>query len=108
MQPHDCTCINELDKLQLADDYAEAIACQLVDDFGSTCVPMLNYVTERLIARIVHVAVLNADQNLSVSERKTLDAVADHLLRLSKTAPAALKIIMDEAARKENPVNASN
>ena len=67
----ECSCIGELEQLHLADQYAEQVACEFVETFGGVCPSMLDYVTERIIARLVHVAVMNRDENLIVSERKT-------------------------------------
>lgn len=106
MPPHDedvCTCISELDKVQLAAEYAEKIACDFVDDFGGSCTPMFQHVVAGIMVRFAHLAILSKDERLVHSERKTLDAVAEYLIQLSKTAPAALKVIMDDAERRENP-----
>jgi hypothetical protein len=103
-----CSCINDLGQLQIADTFAEEVACHFVDTMGGTCPEMMDYVVERVIARLVHVAVWNHDETLEHSERKTLDATAEYLFRLSKTTPAALKIIMDESARSKEPSNARN
>lgn len=103
---HDCPCISDLAQLEYCDQFAEHLACHFVDTMGNKCPPMMDYLVERIIARLVHMAVWNRDENLEHSERKTLDAVADYLFRLSKTTPAALKVIMDEAAKKGEPANA--
>lgn len=108
MQPHDCTCIKDLSQLELADRYGEAMACEFVETFGGLCPVMMDYAVERVVARLIHIAVWKHDENLEHSERKTLDAVAEYLFKLSKTTPAALKIIMDEAAKRGEPANARN
>lgn len=104
----ECACVNDLEKLYLADEYAELMACEFVESFGEVCPPMMDYVIERTIVRLVHLAIMNRDDGTEASERKTLDATAEYIFRLSKTAPATLKIIMDDAARKGEPANASN
>lgn len=110
MLPDDgnCTCVGDIEQQHLVDTYAEHVVCEFVDSFGAVCPAMMDFIIERILARLVHVAVWNYDNNLEHSERKTLDATADYIFRLSKTAPAALKIIMDDAARKKEPANARN
>jgi hypothetical protein len=106
MPPHDdevCTCVTDLDKMEIVTQYAEKVACDFVDDFGGSCRPMFQHVVAGIMVRFAHLAVLSNDENVSASERKTLDAVEAYLIQLSKTAPAALKVIMDDAERRENP-----
>jgi hypothetical protein len=103
-----CSCIEELDQRELANDFAEQLTCELIENMGGVCPAMMDFVVEQVIARFVHVAVFCHDENLEHSERKTLDAVEKYLFKLSRTTPAALKLIMDEQRIKEGPANARN
>ena len=102
-QPDQCTCVHELDKLHIVNEYADNVACDFVDVFGGICPEMMDYVVQNIVVRFVHMAVWSHDHNLEHNERKTLDAVAAYLTKLSATGPAALKIIMDEAKMKGEP-----
>lgn len=102
-----CSCLHKLEKLEMVSNYANAAASEFVDEVGGLCPDMLDHVVEQVVVRLVHIAVFRRDENLEASERRLLAAVEDYLHRISRTAPAALKVIRDEAEKKENP-RASN
>lgn len=106
--PHDeCKCSRDLEKLELADQFAEYIAAEIGDTFGGICAPMMDFFVERLIARVAHMQALSHDETLgSEPNLKLLNAVEKNIFRLSGTAPAALKVILDEARVREGDSNA--
>jgi hypothetical protein len=107
MQRGECTCVGNLEKMELVDQYAEHIAEEIGDTMGGTCGPMMNFFVERLVARIMHMQAMSNDETISYEiTDKLLTAVRDGLFRLSGTAPAALKVIIDEARAREGDANA--
>jgi hypothetical protein len=106
MQHDECKCSGNLEKLEIVDQYAENIAAEIADTVGGVCTPMFNFFVERLVARVAHMAVLSGDETLGPDNPKLFDAVERRLFQLSGTAPAALKIILDEARAKEGDTNA--
>jgi hypothetical protein len=107
MRRDDCRCIHDLKNLELVDHYAEDLAEEIAESFGGTCSQMMDFFVERLIARVVHMQALSHDETLGGDpSTKLLDAVQQHIHRLSGVVPAALKVILDEARMKEGATNA--
>ena len=106
MQHDECKCTRDMEKLGIVDDYAEQIAEDIADTVGALCPPMFDFFVERLVARVVHMAVLSGDDTLTPDNPKLFDAVGQRLFKLSGTAPAALKVVLDEARAREGESNA--
>jgi hypothetical protein len=106
MSRDECRCSSDIEKLEMIDQYAETIAEDIAETVGGLCTPMFDFFAERLIARVAHMVVLGGDPSLGPENPKLLDAVEQRLSKFSGTAPAALRIILDEARAKEGATNA--
>jgi hypothetical protein len=101
-----CRCIDDIEKQQVIKDYAEQVVCDAIDTFEGLCPEMIAFAVEQIVARLVHVTVLSYDETLYLQETKTINAVAKHIDKMSRTTPAALHQIIQES--KEGGPSARN
>ena len=94
-----CKCAGTLEIIHAANDYAETVAAQLVEDWTGGCPELVDLAVDHIVARLIHVQVIAHDDGLGEGQR-LLTAVEKTLRRASTRLPALLSTIIEEANKK--------